>query len=143
MQILFSHLLLTKYYKTNLLYTVDIDECLEFPCGPNMKCVNLPGNYSCICISGYHLQGTVCQGNLKSSGRYMTEVHLTIQGILKEVHLTIQGPLTKVHLTIHGTLTEVHLTIQGTLTEVHLTIQGTLTTPFISDIILTLHMIEI
>ncbi|XP_053316344.1 mucin-4-like [Spea bombifrons] len=33
----------------------DIDECVgSSPCGENAMCSNLPGNFSCVCMNGYH-----------------------------------------------------------------------------------------
>ncbi|CAD5119120.1 DgyrCDS7763 [Dimorphilus gyrociliatus] len=33
----------------------DINECLSKPCGANMKCINKPGRYFCVCYPGFTL----------------------------------------------------------------------------------------
>ena len=36
----------------------DIDECRQFPCGPNGACTNTPGDFNCTCTNGY--EGLLC-----------------------------------------------------------------------------------
>ncbi|XP_025412034.1 fibrillin-2-like isoform X2 [Sipha flava] len=31
---------------------VDVNECLESPCDPNLNCINTPGGYQCVCSNG-------------------------------------------------------------------------------------------
>lgn len=42
----------------------DIDECLTSPCsGPNARCMNTLGTYTCLCVDGYYLNASnLCQG---------------------------------------------------------------------------------
>ena len=49
-----------------LFLFLDIDECSrgQYSCGANMKCNNVPGNYSCNCLNGFELAavGNYCKG---------------------------------------------------------------------------------
>ena len=49
----------------NTIVYVDIDECFigGHNCTQNQRCVNRPGNYECICVSGYELSNGNCEGN--------------------------------------------------------------------------------
>ncbi|CAH1240006.1 HMCN1 [Branchiostoma lanceolatum] len=46
---------------TGLTCSKDVDECQNQPCGPRPnRCINRPGNFICICGSGYEAKGTTC-----------------------------------------------------------------------------------
>ena len=44
---------------------VDIDECTigVHNCTQDQRCVNTPGDYYCVCFSGYEMIGGICEGN--------------------------------------------------------------------------------
>ena len=44
---------------------VDIDECAAgiHNCSQNQECINDPGGYHCLCITGYELLNGTCEGN--------------------------------------------------------------------------------
>ena len=50
----------TKYFNY-----IDIDECStgDYSCAQNQQCVNRPGTFICVCVSGYELLNGVCKGN--------------------------------------------------------------------------------
>ena len=73
--ILYVHIVLTGIYSTGCQCFVgwegtdcdkDVDECANYTLctEPNMECVNIPGNYSCRCKSGFSLNETT--GNCES-----------------------------------------------------------------------------
>ncbi|KAM7425190.1 hypothetical protein ABFA07_023350 [Porites harrisoni] len=39
----------------------DVDECTQNPCAENEKCVNVPGNFECLCKDGYIKNGGSCK----------------------------------------------------------------------------------
>ena len=54
---------LCKQGYTGFTVCEDINECLQYafpPCDPNAQCQNLPGTFSCQCLSGYDGDGIVC-----------------------------------------------------------------------------------
>lgn len=51
--------------RTALSSLLDIDECLENPCGDDGSCYNNQGSFECVCYAGYHLIADatpLCQG---------------------------------------------------------------------------------
>jgi len=51
-------------YLSIMIY-VDIDECAAgiHNCSQNQECINDPGGYHCLCITGYELLNGTCEGN--------------------------------------------------------------------------------
>ena len=43
---------------------LDVNECINDPCGFNANCTNSVGSFLCDCQSGYEGNGTNCTGNL-------------------------------------------------------------------------------
>lgn len=41
---------------------IDVDECLEQPCGSSAKCTNSQGSFTCECEPGFILRGVDCEG---------------------------------------------------------------------------------
>ena len=41
---------------------VDVDECIQSPCGQNATCRNFPGSYDCFCNEGFEGNGLQCSG---------------------------------------------------------------------------------
>ena len=43
---------------------IDINECTAetHNCTQNQRCVNMPGNFMCKCVSGYELSNGTCEG---------------------------------------------------------------------------------
>ena len=46
-----------------LLFNTDRDECLDPFCAENSRCVNTPGSFECICLTGFAGNGfDLCKG---------------------------------------------------------------------------------
>ena len=54
---------------SSLNVNLDIDECKETACDPNAKCKNVPGTFSCSCLSGFTENGTNCVGKFGTDRR--------------------------------------------------------------------------
>ena len=48
---------------------LDIDECVvgSHDCGPNARCINIPGSFTCACNQGYSGDGFTCKGRASYS----------------------------------------------------------------------------
>ncbi len=51
-----------------VLLLLDFDECSNDTqtCGVDATCINTPGNYSCVCNTGFDGDGYHCNGKLKT-----------------------------------------------------------------------------
>ena len=60
-----THYAIAEFTHNDNLPFSDIDECKNealFNCTKNSSCVNLEGNYTCNCDSGYTQDGDLCIG---------------------------------------------------------------------------------
>ncbi len=61
---------------------LDIDECLQKPCGDIHSCHNTLGSYTCDCLAGYQIQdssnGPTCIGKLCDVLIHKNVVHILI-----------------------------------------------------------------
>lgn len=48
---------------------IDVNECLDSPCEPNLNCINTPGGYQCVCSNGqiYEPNSQGCNGRTLAS----------------------------------------------------------------------------
>ena len=56
----------------DVIFSVDVNECLGNPCDKNATCGNTAGSFTCTCNIGYTGNGTHCRGKI-----FM--VHLTVR----------------------------------------------------------------
>ena len=53
-----------RIHTVSLCYFADVNECESSPCHNSIGCTNTRGSYVCNCSSGYHGNGTHCQGKI-------------------------------------------------------------------------------
>ena len=86
------------------MLNLDIDECLNNPCGANTDCTNVPGNFSCQCKTGFNeTEKLICISKLTAFPMHV--VNLVIDGhhivnettswVAQDVTVVIFVPLNK------------------------------------------------
>jgi hypothetical protein len=76
-----GNLTLTLLFKKNLIFfppslLLDVNECQQGTdnCDANAQCANTPGNFTCICNSGYGGNGVTCTGPLSLPSLLLTSI---------------------------------------------------------------------
>ena len=65
---------------------IDVDECIQNRCPPDMKCTNYPGTYSCACHDGTFWNGKLCQRELYCCTKLCPMACYTVcSGVLSQV----------------------------------------------------------